>query len=179
MCPASEIAKAPARNRATIGAGAPVVAPTEAMATPAAVPPVAAPARRRSLSSRPTRLPPPTLQQELAGTRRAAPKLDTAGQGRLETRDAGTRSPSGADGADLPSSLAEEREWLRAQKRRGAAEPPSSLEEEKEWLRAEKRKQQGEGQQESALQAERRKFLADIAAKEAADGPLPDLSMAL
>ena len=158
------------------------MAPTDAMATPAAVPPVAAPARRRSLSSRPTRLPPPTLEQELAGTRRAAPKLDTAGQGRLETRDAGTRSPSGADGADLPSSLAEEREWLRAQKRgRGAAEPPSSLEEEKEWLRAEKRKQQGEGQQEkaSALQAERRKFLADIAAKEAADGPLPDLSMAL
>ena len=156
------------------------MAPTDAMATPAAVPPVAAPARRRSLSSRPTRLPPPTLEQELAGTRRAAPKLDTAGQGRLETRDAGLRRPSGADGADLPSSLAEEREWLRAQKRgRGAAEPPSSLEEEKEWLRAEKRKQQGEGQQESALQAERRKFLADIAAKEAADGPLPDLSMAL
>eukprot|EP01043_Picozoa_sp_COSAG02_P018398 COSAG02_NODE_858_length_16456_cov_7.419698_13_plen_740_part_00 len=78
--------------------------------------------QRRTLSSRPTKLvtKSPTLKQELERTRQAVPKLET--MARPELKGNGRAAPSATSDpmnpSDLPSTLEDERAWLRAEKRR-------------------------------------------------------------
>jgi hypothetical protein len=78
--------------------------------------------QRRTLSSRPTKLvtKSPSLKQELERTRQAAPKLET--MARPELKGDGRAAPAAASDpmnpSDLPSTLEDERAWLRAEKQR-------------------------------------------------------------
>jgi len=101
----------------------------------------------------------PSLKEELARTRQAIPKVEAMALPVLK-RNQEAAATACVDDTNLPSSLEDERAWLRAEKQRmqnegvapadnagNGADPsdlPSSLEEERAWLQAEKLRLQKE-----------------------------------